>query len=134
MTDELDFNSLVQIAPPEQKKAPTAAPASGGMDFNSMVQTAGPEGSQPTVTGGKDFAKSVGSGAMNIPIQAVGLSGDVQSLGRAGGQAAFEGLMVSPMPCRTGGLGLILQRPKNARRHWMSGLPQVARLKRAVHA
>jgi len=81
MTDELDFNSLVQIAPPEQKKAPTAAPASGGMDFNSMVQTAGPEGSQPTVTGGKDFAKSVGSGLMNIPIQAVGLSGDVQSFG-----------------------------------------------------
>jgi len=96
MTDELDFNSLVQIAPSEQKKAPTAAPASGGMDFNSMVQTAGPEGSQPTVTGGKDFAKSVGSGAMNIPIQAVGLPGDVQSLGRAGGQAAFEGLMGIP--------------------------------------
>ena len=96
MTDELDFNSLVQIAPPEQKKAPTAAPASGGMDFNSMVQTAGPEGSQPTVTGGKDFAKSVGSGLMNIPIQAVGLAGDVQSLGRAGGQAVFEGLMGIP--------------------------------------
>ena len=96
MTDELDFNSLVQIAPSEQKKAPTAAPASGGMDFNSMVQTAVPEGSQPTVTGGKDFAKSVGSGAMNIPIQAVGLAGDVQSLGRAGGQAAFEGLMGIP--------------------------------------
>jgi hypothetical protein len=96
MTDELDFNSLVQMAPPEQKNAPTAAPASGGMDFNSMVQTAGPEASQPSVTGGKDFAKSVGSGAMNIPIQAVGLPGDVQSLARAGGQSAFESLMGVP--------------------------------------
>ena len=96
MTEVPDFNSLVQIAPPEQKKTYTTAPSTGGMDFNNMVQTAGPEASQPSVTGGKDFAKSVGSGLMNIPIQAVGLPGDVQSLGRAGGQSAFESLMGVP--------------------------------------